>query len=199
MKAVKTRDRIIAAADDLFYRQGYEKTSFADIANAVNISRGNFYYHFQAKDEILEGVIARRLADRGKMLGKWQEGGKTPKERIRCFINILAANQDKIKRFGCPVGTLSTELAKLGHPNTKDANRLFMLFRTWLERQFVQLGFGARSDEMALHVLAWSQGVATLANAFRDDRFVNREIGAMNEWLDQCLEQSPQKKTKEKM
>ena len=47
-----TRDQIVEAADRLFYRQGYEHTSFADIADAVQISRGNFYYHFKSKDEI---------------------------------------------------------------------------------------------------------------------------------------------------
>ena len=46
-----TRDQIVQAADRLFYRQGYEHTSFSDIADAVQISRGNFYYHFKTKDE----------------------------------------------------------------------------------------------------------------------------------------------------
>lgn len=35
--------QIITAADKLFYEQGFEHTSFAHIAKAVNISRGNFY------------------------------------------------------------------------------------------------------------------------------------------------------------
>lgn len=42
------------AADELFYRQGYEHTSFSNIAGAVQISRGNFYHHFKTKDEILD-------------------------------------------------------------------------------------------------------------------------------------------------
>ena len=33
----------IRAADELFYKQGFEHTSFADVAEAVGISRGNFY------------------------------------------------------------------------------------------------------------------------------------------------------------
>ena len=58
-----TRDQIVDAADQLFYQQGFEHTSFADIANAVNISRGNFYYHFKTKDDILDAVIDLRLAN----------------------------------------------------------------------------------------------------------------------------------------
>ena len=40
MRDNTTRDQIIEAADQLFYRQGYEHTSFSDIADAVRISRG---------------------------------------------------------------------------------------------------------------------------------------------------------------
>lgn len=37
-----TRDHIIQATDPLCYERGSEKTSFADIAESVQISRGNF-------------------------------------------------------------------------------------------------------------------------------------------------------------
>src|SRR5262245_50044496 len=110
-----TRDQIVAAADRLFYRHGYEHTSFADIAAAVRISRGNFYYHFRTKDEILDAVIEARLAGTRAMLAQWEIAGKTPIERIRSFIHILIANQADIQRYGCPVGTLTSELAKLNH------------------------------------------------------------------------------------
>ena len=42
-----TRQDIVEKADLLFYQHGFENTSFADIADAVGISRGNFYYHFK--------------------------------------------------------------------------------------------------------------------------------------------------------
>src|SRR5947209_12739754 len=110
-----TRDHIVEAADQLFYRHGYEHTSFSDIADVVQISRGNFYFHFKTKDEILDAVIDRRLADTRTMLERWEIEGKAPADRIRSFIQILIANRADIKRYGCPVGTLCTELAKLGH------------------------------------------------------------------------------------
>ena len=47
-----THAQIVEAADRLFYRQGYEHTSFSDIAGVVQISRGNFYHHFKSKDEM---------------------------------------------------------------------------------------------------------------------------------------------------
>lgn len=179
-----TRDQIIEAADQLFYRQGYEHTSFSDIANAVQISRGNFYYHFKAKDEILDAVINVRLANTRKMLEQWEIEGEKPEDRIRSFIHILIGNRAKIKRYGCPVGTLCTELAKLNHASQSEANRLFTLFRTWLRKQFRAMGRKADADVLAMHVLAFSQGVATLANTFHDEKFIRQEVKQMEDWLD---------------
>jgi TetR/AcrR family transcriptional regulator, transcriptional repressor for nem operon len=183
-----TRDHIVEAADRLFYRHGYEHTSFSDIADVVRISRGNFYYHFKTKDEILDAVINARLANTRAMLERWEIEEKEPADRIRSFIQILVANRADIKRYGCPVGTLCTELAKLGHVSQGEANKLFMLFRTWLRRQFTLLGRAADADALAMHLLARSQGVATLANAFHDETFIAQEVEQMCEWLRSCTE-----------
>ncbi|BBP04511.1 TetR family transcriptional regulator [Sulfuriferula plumbiphila] len=188
MRDKTTRDHIIEAADQLFYQQGYEHTSFSDIANAVQISRGNFYHHFKSKDEILDAVINVRLANTRKMLEQWEIKGEKPEDRIRSFIHILIMNRAKIKCYGCPVGTLCGELAKLNHPLQAEANKLFTLFRTWLRRQFTLLGRKADADELAMRLLARSQGVATLANAFHDERFVKQEVKQMDEWLRSCTE-----------
>jgi TetR/AcrR family transcriptional regulator, transcriptional repressor for nem operon len=181
-----TRDHIVEAADRLFYRQGYEHTSFADIAGAVQISRGNFYYHFRTKDEILDAVINARLADTRAMLDQWEIEGQTPADRIKSFINIMIANRADIKRYGCPVGTLCSELAKLNHAAQGDANKLFTMFRVWLRRQFTLLGRVSEADTLAMHLLARSQGVATLANAFHDEKFIRQEVREMCGWLDAC-------------
>lgn len=186
MSEMTTRERIVEAADRLFYRHGYDNTSFADIAENVRISRGNFYHHFKSKDEILQAVIALRLANIRDMLDKWDSAGESPADRIRCFIRILIANQAKIMRFGCPVGTLSSELAKLDHPSQAEAHELFELFRNWLRAQFVLLGRAADADALALHLLARSQGVASLANAFHDEDFIEREVDDMCDWLTSC-------------
>jgi len=186
MNEKTTRGQIVEVADELFYRQGYEFTSFADIAGAVKISRGNFYYHFKSKDEILDAVIGLRLANTRKMLERWEKEGDDPADRIRSFIHIVIANQARIKLYGCPVGALCSELAKVNHPSRAEANKLFTLFRTWLGRQFMLLGCKTDADKLAMHVLAWSQGVATLANAFGDEKFVKHEVSQMCKWLKLC-------------
>lgn len=184
MGAASTRQQIVQAADRLFYEQGFEGTSFADIAAAVRLSRGNFYYHFKTKDEILDAVIALRLANTGRMLEAWESGTHDPAERIRSFIQILVMNRAKIMQYGCPVGTLCNELSKLDHVAKEDAAKLFTLFRDWLARQFAALGREADADALAMHVLMRSQGVATLATAFRDEAFIQREVEDMCAWAE---------------
>ncbi len=185
MSKATTRDNIIAAADRLFYQRGFEATSFADIAGEVKISRGNFYYHFKTKDEILDAVIGRRLNHTRSMLADWEAQAQTPAERIRYFMQILMRNGDKIRQFGCPVGTLCTEMAKLKHSALQEANRIFTLFRHWLRQQFTHLGYQQQADALAMHVLARSQGVATLAHTFNDETFIRQELAAFDEWLAQ--------------
>lgn len=178
-----TKDQIVNAADQLFYEQGFEHTSFSQIAEAVGISRGNFYYHFKSKDDILDAVIDLRLSRTSAMLRDWEIKGETPTNRILSFINILVMNEVKIKRFGCPVGTLCTELAKLDHQSKSNANKLFTLFRDWLRRQFEQLGRYDDADELSMHILALSQGVATLASAYQDEEFIRCEVNRLHKWL----------------
>ncbi len=179
-----TRENIVAAADQLFYQQGYEHTSFTDIADSVKISRGNFYYHFKTKDNILQAVIELRLDNTQKMLAHWENEHAHPTDRIKSYIHILLTNWSKIQYFGCPVGTLCTELTKLNHVSKEEASKVFTLFRNWLREQFILLGLNKDADELAMHVLSWSQGVATLASTFREQAFVKKEVKKMCDWLD---------------
>lgn len=183
IKGKITRDHIVESADRLFYQRGYEHTSFSDIAASVKITKGNFYYHFKSKDEILAAVIEQRLENTRKMLEEWEKEGESPYDRIRSFIRMIMLNQADLTMYGCPVGTLCTELAKLNHASHGEASELFSLFRSWLSRQFTLLGCHRDADELAMHILARSQGVATLALTFRDEEFIKREVEQMFSWL----------------
>jgi len=188
MAKISTREQIVRAADQLFYERGFEFTSFADVSELVGISRGNFYYHFKTKDEILDAVIERRVQDRLHMLDDWVDSGRSPKECVAQFIRILLMNGEKIRNYGCPVGTLFSELAKVSHPAQQGARGLFDLFRIWLRRRFEELGKGKDADRLALHILARSQGAATLASAYPDEPFLEHEVEEMLAWLDAVVD-----------
>ena len=178
-----TRQLIIERADSLFYQRGFENTSFADIADELKISRGNFYYHFKTKDDILSAVIDHRAAKTQMMLEAWAAKGTTPVERLKCFAQMLIDNRKEIQRFGCPVGTLCAELAKLDHPSQGDAGMIFGQFRRWLAEQFVISDQGEEADALAMHLLARSQGIASLANAFHEEAFIRHEVEQIERWI----------------
>lgn len=182
-----TRDRIVSEADRLIYERGYAHTSFTDIADAVGISRGNFYYHFRSKDEILGAILEARMASTQAMLRRWESESADPADRIRSFIRIVAANHARIVRHGCPAGTLCSELAKLGHPLQPHASGILALFRAWLRQQFAPLVGSDGADPLAMHVLAFSQGVAVLSHAFGDQAFARHEVERMDAWLDRIV------------
>ena len=183
MRKPTTRELIEEKADALFYEQGFEATSFADVAAAVGISRGNFYHHFKSKDEMLAAVIARRMAKTKAMLHTW-EADATPKARISSFVRLLITNQTKIMSFGCPVGTLATELAKLDHFAKDKAVDIFDLFRDWLTLQCDALGHGDNAQKLALHLLSRSQGAAVMASAYADAEILKSEVQEIENWLD---------------
>ena len=182
-----TRERIVEQADVLFYERGYEAASLADIAAPLGLSRGNFYYHFKTKDEILDAVIDLRLSRTAAMLTAWEAEGDTPLARITCFIRILIRNRAKIMSWGCPVGTLMSELSKLDHIAQARAAELFTLFIDWLAVQFRSAGVERDAKALATHLMGRSQGVAALAQAFGDDALIEAEVAQMTDWVTQQI------------
>lgn len=56
------REAILNAAQGLFMARGWEAVTIADVLEAAKISKGGFYHHFTAKEDLLTGIVARMTA-----------------------------------------------------------------------------------------------------------------------------------------
>lgn len=187
-KSERTRQRIVEAANRLFYHKGYNQTSFSDVVDAAAVPRGNIYYYFKTKDEILESAISYRCDRIAQMLETWNGTYRTPIERLRRFVDILSNSTDAIMRYGCPMGTLNTELGKDQAGLQEQAEQLFTLFEDWLSDQFAELGYTGRARELALRLMAQGQGISVMAHVHSDPAFVTREKARLARWLDKLAD-----------
>jgi len=52
-------ERILAVAEDLFYRQGYRATGVNEVIEKSGVAKATFYSHFPAKDDLAEAYLER--------------------------------------------------------------------------------------------------------------------------------------------
>ena len=181
-KGEGNRQRIIKAADNLFYQRGYNQTSFQDISDATGIPRGNFYYYFKTKDDILNAVVDTRIADLQVMLNNCESETSDAAERLLLFTNILEYNKDNVIESGCSIGSLCTELAKDESVLFEKSKQAFVVLRDWLTLQFEAVGL-TNADDLAMDLLAKLQGVTVMACAFKDVEYVERSHREIKDWI----------------
>ena len=182
-KGSANRERIVEAANTLFYQRGYNQTSFSDIAEASGLPRGNFYYYFKSKDDILVAVIEHRMAGIRAMLAEWEQAFPDPHARLKRFVQMLRNSATDVERYGCPIGSLNVELSKTQLQLQSKAGAMLELFRSWLTEQIAALGH-ADAHTKALHLLAVAQGISLVTNVYRDQAFLDREAAGLDAWVD---------------
>jgi AcrR family transcriptional regulator len=183
-KSERTQQRIIDAANQLFYRKGYNRTSFTDVVDEAGVPRGNIYYYFKTKDEMLKAVIEHRLETTTIMLAEWDRNIKTPLDRLERFVQIMYDSTPALLRSGCPMGSLNVELMKDQPELKEDAKRLFDLFQQWIARQFSEMGYPDEDRELSLQLLSRGQGTIVIAQVYQDPGFLERGTKDINRWLE---------------
>ena len=188
-KGSANRQRIVDAADHLFYSRGYNQTSFSDISDETGIPRGNFYYYFKTKEDILSAVVDARLAEFGEMLAICEKSSTDSLQRLQNFIQFPLQKQTEVLRYGCPIGSLSSELVKDQDTDisSERLTAVFDLLKNWIGQQFRDLGQGERVDQLAMDLLAKMQGIIILANVYNDADFLHRGITDVEAWLKQSI------------
>ncbi|HBK80367.1 MAG TPA: hypothetical protein DDZ83_12000 [Nitrospinae bacterium] len=110
-----TRDRIVRAAADLFYLQGYSGTSLDTVARKAGVNRGSLYYFFRSKKNLVlavidyfERLIHQNFIDAAE---EGASGGRGRLERLAEFYSGMPRASSPC--CGCPIGKLSLELSGL--------------------------------------------------------------------------------------
>jgi AcrR family transcriptional regulator len=83
------REQIVKAANEHFRRYGYNKTTVADLANAIGLSTAYIYKFFDSKQAIGEAVCAASLGEISSDLGKIARQPKSAAERLRAIYQSL--------------------------------------------------------------------------------------------------------------
>lgn len=128
------RERLLDAADDLFYREGIRAVGVDRIITESNVAKASLYAHFASKDELVGAYLARRSA-------RWQShveaelaDSDEPIARLLRVFDLLAASIREPSFRGCPFINAASEFPEPDHPARMVTDR----HRTWLRRLFLQ-------------------------------------------------------------
>jgi TetR/AcrR family transcriptional regulator, transcriptional repressor for nem operon len=176
------RERLIEGARQVLHEQGVETTTLADIAAVAEVPVGNVYYYFKTKDELVAAAIDSHAREVESTLASLDRH-RTPKARLKAFVRMLVDQRELTARYGCPQGTLCSELDKREDALASDCAQLIRLPIAWAERQFRELGRRDARD-LAVGLIASYQGIALLTNSLRNPELMTREGRRLERWID---------------
>jgi TetR/AcrR family transcriptional regulator, transcriptional repressor for nem operon len=177
------RERLTGAAVQLVHQQGIEKTTLAEIAKVADVPAGNVYYYFKTKDDVIDAVVEAHLEQVRATLASIDARHRSPKPRLKALVSELAGQSELVADYGCPLGSLCSELDKRGEERGARVAELLHLPLEWAEEQFRAIG---RRDahELALDLMAAYEGSALLANTLRDPNLLAEASRRLDRWID---------------
>ena len=130
------RERILAAASDLFYRHGIRAVGVEAIAEAAGTNKMTLYRHFDSKDELVAEYLRRLAADAG---GFWNELEAAhpgdPRAQLRGWLTAMEAHVVDADQRGCALANAAVELPEKDHP----ARRVIEQFKSAQRDRLVAL------------------------------------------------------------
>lgn len=197
-----TRGRIVEAARDLFFRQGYTATGIAQILKSAEANSGSLYYFFPSKEDLLVAVLEKyRLMLKPSVLQPAFDRTDDPVERLFAVLEgyrvLLRATDFEL---GCPIGNLALEVSN----NQTEARRLIVQnFKDWCSaiRQLIEDAADRFPGEiepaaLATHVLATMEGSVMLARAYRSFEPFDQAINQLRDYFKRLTREGRRRKRK---
>jgi len=114
---VPPRERILAAARDLFYRQGIRAVGVEAIAEAAGTNKMTLYRHFESKDALVAEYL-RCLASEVDEI--WRELERkhpgNPRKQLFAWLGYVGDNITNRQSRGCALANAAVELPEKHHP-----------------------------------------------------------------------------------
>ena len=159
------RERILRAADELFYSKGIRNVGIDEIIAHAGVAKASLYKHFESKDLlVLEWVRQRHDAWRHSLDSAAAKAGKSPREQLLAAFDDLQGTCCKAGYRGCAFVNAMIELADPTHPahvaslEHKKAVREYM-------RDLAEAAGVEDSDATAHHLAMLYEGAVVTAQA----------------------------------
>jgi AcrR family transcriptional regulator len=109
---MKTRDRILQCALSLFNQQGEPNVSTLQIANELDISPGNLYYHFHGKEPLVLELFERFQAEMAPLLNP-PDNAQLEAEDYWLFLSLIVERLAQFRFLFQDLSNLASRLPKL--------------------------------------------------------------------------------------
>jgi len=127
---IPPRERILAAARELFYSQGIRAVGVEAIAEAAQTNKMTLYRHFSSKDELVAEYL-RRFADEEEAVWSCIAGAHPgdPLAQLRAWVQRMAQEVSNPDSRGCALANAGVQIPEADHParcvieNNKRTNR----------------------------------------------------------------------------
>jgi AcrR family transcriptional regulator len=128
------RERLLAACDELFYRDGIHSTGIDAVIEKAGVAKGSLYYIFGGKDELVAAYLRGRHDVWRQRVEARQDGIDDPEQRILAVFDAIADYVSLPEFRGCPFANATAE-ASAG-----ESQRLVNKeYRDWVRQTFVEL------------------------------------------------------------
>jgi TetR/AcrR family transcriptional repressor of nem operon len=191
---MSSRQRILDEAAELIHRRGFNHTSIQDILAAASVTKSNFYYHFESKEQLAFEVLGERMRQfYAFAVGPSIENRELePLQRIDLFFkNILAIGRSELGQLGCPFGNLAQEISSIHEPLRESLSMFFDACAEAMEQCFEegkqagQFRPELQSRQLAEFILAQIQGAFLLRKTHKDPKILQNNFDVLRELLEQ--------------
>jgi AcrR family transcriptional regulator len=116
-QSIKPRDRILAAASDLFYRNGIRAVGVDAIADSAGTNKMTLYRHFTSKDELVAEYLRQAAAEADTCWQRYEESHPGDAlAQLRAWLKDMSGHIAGSDDRGCALANAAVELPEKHHP-----------------------------------------------------------------------------------